>query len=428
MKLMLRKNVRIILLSCCLLGSWLSAQAQDLAWVRSLVATGYDAAKCMTVDAAGNTYVAGIFTETTDFDPGTGVQNMLSSGWDMFLLKLDTGGHFLWAKHFVPSNPDVLGEPSGIVLDSLNNIYISGNYGSFGQPGSIDFDPGTGVQTLSTAGDLYTTDMFVLKLDSSGAFTWVKALKGAGEDISNGIALDHQGNVFTTGYFKGTADFDPGAGVQNLVSASTYGNVFISRLNNSGDFVWAKRLGSADVIRSSAIKTDAAGNVFTLGVFGGTVDFDPNAGTQNLVTVMGPYGYSKSNAFVSKLSNDGNYVWAKQMGMPYNGYSPEVIPTAMAIDQAGNVIVTGSFADTADFDPGTGTANLVSTLTGVEDNEIFVAKLDNDGAFVWAKSMGGIKSEIGFAITTDAQGDIYTAGRFAGPVDFNPSDTVESIL
>jgi hypothetical protein len=428
----MKKNVPVnfkrILFCCCLLCSWVSIHAQDLSWARHLVGTGYDAAKCAVVDAQGNTFVAGIFTETTDFDPGTPVQNMSSLGWDMFLLKLDTAGNFLWVKHFVPSNADILAEPSDIVLDSLSNIYISGNFASFGQAGTVDFDPGITVQNLGPSGDMYATDVFVLKLDNAGAFSWVKQFKGNKEDQSAAISIDHAGNVFTTGYFKDTVDFDPGAGIANLVSSSTYGNAFISKLDNDGNFVWAKRFGGTEVIRSKSVKTDGTGNIYTMGIFGGTVDFDPNTGTQNLVTSMGPYGWSNGNIFISKLDNDGNYIWAKNMGMPNNIYSGDVSPMSMAIDVWGNVITTGAFTDTADFDPGPGTANLVSTLTGTTDVDIFLAKLNSNGDFAWAKSMGGISSELGYGISTDAQGNVYTVGTFAGPADFDPSDTAESLM
>lgn len=428
----MKKNVPVnfkrILFCCCLLCSWVSSYAQDLSWARHLVGTGYDAAKCAVVDAQGNTLVAGTFTETTDFDPGIPVQNMVSSGWDMFLLKLDTAGNFLWVKHFVPGNADIVSEPSDITLDSLGNIYITGSFGSFGQTGTIDFDPGTGVQNLAPSSEPYATDIFVLKLNNTGAFSWVKQFKGIKDHQSAAISIDHEGNVFTTGYFKDTVDFDPGNGTANLVSSSTYGNVFISKLDNDGDFVWAKRLGGTELIRAKSVKTDTAGNIYTMGIFGGTIDFDPNAGTQILITSMGPYGWSNGNIFISKLDNDGNYIWAKNMGMPNNIYSGDVIPMSMAIDTWGNVITTGGFTDTADFDPGPGIANLVSTLTGTTDVNVFISKLNSNGDFVWAKSMGGISSELGYGVTTDAQGNVYTVGTFAGPADFDPSDSAESLL
>ena len=109
--------------------------------------------------------------------------------------------------------------------------------GSF--QGTADFDPGAGTFNLTSAGDY---DIFISKLDSSGNFVWAKSLGGTGYDVSYGIALDSGGNVYTTGSFSGTVDFDPGAGTFNLTSAGT-GDIFVSKLDSNGNFVWARSLG-----------------------------------------------------------------------------------------------------------------------------------------------------------------------------------------
>jgi len=146
--------------------------------------------------------------------------------------------------------------------------------------------------------------------------------------------------------FALTADFDPGTGVFNLVSAATSQDVFISKLDNAGNFVWAKSIGGPAIEYAFSIATDPQGNSYTTGTFGNTVDFDPDAtGVYNL-TCGGTTGYY--NAFVLKLNSSGNFVWAKQ----FKGAN-FVHSNAIALDNNGNVYTTGSFNSTADFNPDT---------------------------------------------------------------------------
>src|SRR5674476_671097 len=115
------------------------------------------------------------------------------------------------------------------------------------------------------------------------SLVWAKNMGGASDDYVNSIAVDASGNVYTTGYFLGTVDFDPGAGTYNLTSAGGY-DIFISKLDASGNFVWAKNMGGASDDRGTSIAVDASGNVYTTGSFRGTADFDPGAGTYNLTS------------------------------------------------------------------------------------------------------------------------------------------------
>jgi len=220
----------------------------------------------------------------------------------------------------------------------------------------VDFDPGSGTFNLTSAGE---ADIFISKLDSSGNFVWAKQLGGTSIDIGYSIAVDVSGNVYTTGFFYGTADFDPGPGTFNLTSAG-YFNIFISKLDASGNFVWAKKLGGPSNNRGNSIAVDASGNVYTTGYFRGTVDFDPGSGTFNLTSA------GNSDIFISKLDASGNFAWAKKLG----GTSID-IGYSIAVDVSGNVYTTGSFEGTADFDPGSGTFNLTSAGSA----DIFVHKM-----------------------------------------------------
>ena len=127
-------------------------------------------------------------------------------------------------------------------------------------------------------------------------------------DQSYSIVVDSSGNVYTTGRFNGTADFDPGPGTANLVSSGST-DVFVSKLNSAGELVWVKQLGGTSTAGdfSESVAVDSSGNVYTTGWFNGTADFDPGAGTANLVSA------GNSDVFVSKLDSTGTFVWAKQL-------------------------------------------------------------------------------------------------------------------
>jgi hypothetical protein len=174
---------------------------------------------------------------------------------DVFILKIDSSGNFVWAKQLGGSGTD-----GGIFIttDSHNNIYTTGCF-----QGSADFDPGTGIYNLTSAGSY---DIFISKLDSLGNFVWATSMGGTGADFGNSIALDATGNVYTTGYFQNTADFDPGSGTFNL---SSFGNkdIFISKLDNNGNFVFAKSLGGTNDDQAYSVAVDDSGNVYTTGVF-----------------------------------------------------------------------------------------------------------------------------------------------------------------
>lgn len=113
-----------------------------------------------------------------------------------------------------------------------------------------------------------------------------------------------------------------------------------------------------------------------------------------------------------------NLQWAKGMGGT-NG----AVGYSIAVDAFGNVYTTGSFQGTVDFDPGGGTYNLTSA--GIQD--IFISKLDAAGNFIWAKSIGGTSTDIGYSIVLDSSGNVYTTGQFAGTVDFNPGGGTNSL-
>ena len=182
---------------------------------------------------------------------------------------MDSAGNFVWARQLG-------GTGNGIAVDASGNVLTTGSFG-----GTADFDPGAGTNNLTSAGSF---DIFISKLDSAGNLSLAFAVGAAagGTDKGQAIATDAAGNVYTTGYFQGTIDFDPGPGVSLMTSAGGT-DIFVVKLDSAGNFVWARQFGGTSDDQGNGIAVDASGNVLTTGYFKGTADFvRHDAWTDNL--------------------------------------------------------------------------------------------------------------------------------------------------
>ena len=367
----------------------------NFVWAKQMKAVdGGGIGLSIAVDVSNNIYVFGSFVGTVDFDPGPGVY-LLTNPESSFILKLDATGNFLWAEQFNPGTQDE--RDHSMKVDQAGNVYMTGAF-----KGIIDFDPGPGISNMVSGAGGLARDAFVLKLNTNGNFVWSKQfggsiVTGAGEGIS--LALDAAGNIYTTGYYTGTFDFDPGPAVFNLTSGAQ--NMYISKLDPSGNFIWAVQVNAT----AEGIVVDNAGNVYTTGLFSNTTDFDPGAGVYNQ-TASG-----NKDLFLLKLDQNGNFIWAEDLGGTgeASGYS-------LALDVAGNVYMTGTFKGTIVFNPG----SCLGTLTSTGSGDIFVTEIKTDGTIVWVKQFAGAGYNAGSSIAVDIFGGICTTGFFAGTVDFDP--------
>ena len=322
---------------------------------------------------------------------------ILSLSWIISaILTLAQAPKLDWAKKFGGAYDDL---GYSIAADASGNVYTTGSFRD-----SFDFDPGTTRFAMTSLGE---ADIFISKLDASGKFVWAKKIGGIKTEAGYAIALDGNGNIYITGGFQGTVDFDPGTGVKSLTAGGTTMDIFVAKFDPSGNLSWAKSIGGVTNTTDygSSIAADASGNVYTTGFFYATVDFDPDAPVVNLSSS------GNSDVFILKLDATGKFAWAKNIGS-----SSADAARSISVDGAGNVYTTGSFTGTADFDPG----STESKLTSAGGTDIFISKLDASGKFVWAKNMGGSSDEEGTSIVVNASGISYTIGRFAATADFDP--------
>jgi len=376
--------------------------AQDFEWVKAVGGNSNEVGNGVTTDPSGNVISVGDFFESADFDPGAGSTILSPVGsFDVYIQKLNANGDFMWARSIGGMGYDF---SASVKSDAAGNIFITGGFQE-----TVDFDPGVGVFNVTAIASYET---FVLKLDPNGDFVWVSIFVGAyGYSNGTSLALDATGNVYTTGYFEDSVDFDPGSGVSIQFSQGG-SDVFIQKMDNNGNFLWAKTFGGGG--NEEGLSTvDAAGNVFTTGFFTGSVDFDPGAGS----TVLTPTLYY--DGYVQKLDANGNFVWAK--GLNGTGYE---IGKAIRVDDSGNVLVAGEYDLAMDADPGAGTF----TLTTAGAIDAFILKLDANGDFIWAKSVGGTTTDRPYGLDIDALDNIYVTGTFSGTTDLDPGANVVSAV
>lgn len=361
----------------------------------------------IATDAAGNVYSVGIFYGTVDFDPSATGTLLLTAPTNTitgYLTKQDASGAIVWARKVTDS-----GGVNAITLDAAGNIYLAGILRN-----TQDFDPGPGSTLLTSAGQ---EDVYVLKLDPSGALLWARSMGSGERESCIGVAVDGSGNVFTAGSFVGAGDFDPGPGTAMLTPAVNGMDVFIVKLDASGSFAWARQtLSSATAANNDAspftIGVDASGAVFCAGEFSSQTDFDPGPGT-SILTPVGSY-----DAFVWKLDAAGALAWAGRFGGPGSSGSQEKV-NSMAVDPSGDVYLGGTFYNAADFDPGPATYTM-----GATGSNAFMLKLNNGGGFQWATWLSASSAVLSLA--ADATG-VYAIGRNSATADFDPGTAVVNL-
>lgn len=367
-------------------------QSAKFSWSRTVGSSGNEQGNSVTTDPMGNVYTVGKFTGTIDFDPGPGVFNITAFGLtDIFVMKQDPTGAFLWAKKFGGALDE---EASSIALDPMQNIYITGTF-----RGVADFNPGIGGGVINSVGD---KDIFTVKLDRDGFFQWVRRLGGATPDMAMSNTWDKFGYIYSTG---------------TIWSLSSLAEVYITKIDQFGNTYWTRTFGTEGLDQGNSIAVDKFGNVYTIGTFEGSGDFDPLGG----VVKLGTNGLK--DIFISKFSSVGALVWVKQIGGLNND-----IGKGIDVTDSGYVYITGSFSGKVDFNVSTLEAD-TSYITSKGSNDMFLAKLDLSGNFLWARAVGETDADCaGMSCKADLWGSVVVTGVFSDTVNFDPRPTKSYVL
>lgn len=351
-----------------------------LNWIRTAGGTSGDYAWGVACD---NTYlytageVEGV--NETIFFPGSPITLTCVASNDVFVAKYDLAGNLIWAESAGGYEYE---KALGVTYDQLGNVYICGLY-----QGTITFGGNTSIN-CTTVGE---NDIFVAKYDKDGTFLWVKHAGGPGRDEAKSIKCDAAGNIYICGLYSDNCVF--GSQTLNTYNNTGFFDSFIAKYSPNGTLIWVKTAGGNYDDVAWSLTLDNAGEIYITGEFNDNVLFD----AINLVTT------GDANVFVTCYDSMGVVQWAK-------GGGGSLTDRARGISCDGtNLYITGQFGGTATFGS--------KTVSAADSSDIFMAKINNVGTFIWAKSVGGVADstelqgyESGIAICAEASGNVYATG------------------
>ena len=257
----------------------------------------------------------------------------------------------------------------------------------------------------STPSNSVSLTVDIGSVGTEGGVLWSQAIGGTSDDRGLTVAIDNGGDLVITGSFKGTVDFGGGPLTSTHFSwldPDRYIDIFMAKYSStSGYHLWSKNFGTVSDDTGYGIVIDYNDNVTITGTSEGTMDM----GGGDL------QGRGTNDTFLAQFSGiNATHRWSRIDGGSGLDYG-----RAVAVDQSGNVIVTGSFTNQANF----GGADISSVSTS---SDIFLAKYSSSGNHLWSKRLGGTNADIGQTIVTDSSGNIFVAGYFVGTGNFGGSN------
>ena len=371
-------------------------------WAETWGGSMEDRGMWIATDELGNVYVVGYFQGTgVDFDPtatGTDIHSS-NGGNDIFLSKFSPTGGFQWAETWGGSGLDY---GRAIAIDA-GGIYVAGWFS-----GIVDFDPDDDGTTNKTSKG--GADCWLSKFDLQGDFQWVKTWGGTADDHLYCSFVDSSGGIYIGGAFSSpSVDFNPETGdVHNLFGGW---DCYLSKFSSDGTFQWAETWGGGGNEGVGCIAI-GSGNVYCIGSFDQTVDFDPGGGYDYHT------GYGGADPFISCFSASGTFQWAYS----WQG-SLEDKAYGVCTDSTGNVYVAGDFGyfggGVFDINPD---PDVDDWRYPVSWYDIWLCKLNSSGSFQWGLTWGGNYGEGAYTLDTDESDNLYVSGYFrSNSVDFDPS-------
>ncbi|WP_437575007.1 hypothetical protein [Sorangium sp. So ce887] len=336
--------------------------------------------------------VVGSASGSTDLGAGPSDEMGALAEPDAFLVSFSRDastreGRFRFSRRFADS------VARGVALAPGGDVVLAGS-----ASGDVDF--GGGVRK----GRGRRADVIVARFDASGAHQYSRRFGDGATQHATAVAVDEAGNAFVTGEFWGTLDFgESRQGERFLLESQGKSDVFLAKLDAAGNVQWARQFGDAEDQAGTGVAVDGHGDIVLVGRFGGSIDFGGD--DKGLSTV------AKSDLFIAKLDPSGDLIWSKSANATN---AAEAL--GVAVDGAGNVVVTGSFRSSVTV------GESVRTTAG--DKDILVIRLDENGVLQWCEDFGDDADQEGASVAVDLAGNVVLTGAFQGSIELG--DVVRS--
>jgi len=297
-----------------------------------------------------------------------------------------------------------------MTTDDSGNIYVAGSLNiETGSANYADMNPGTAADPVYSASE---KGSFVTRINTDGTYGWTKLISG----LPYAITTDSSSNIFVTGFFYDNTVFGPSGSDPIQVNGAS--DLFVTKINSDSTYSWTKTFGgdNSSIFREETrgIATDSSGNVYIIGKFNNTTDFDPGPGEYNLSVEYSPDGEvtgHENNAFLLKLDNNGLFQWAMNIGRGGQSAGWDV-----AIDSNNDIYVAGYFRCRVDFDPTGGEYFATSNYF----DDLFITKINADLTYAWAVAFGNTTDDVRInSIAIDNSNGVYACGNYGGTCNFN---------
>lgn len=354
--------------------SFHAVQAQNFVWAKGEGGIGNEAANAVTVDEVGNSYITGNIAGVAEF---SGIEYQGKGIYDVFIAKYDASGNVVWVK--TAGGDD--NEQGEAIKYKDGYLYVSGYFND-----TAWFQN----EMIISKGQ---SDAFLAKYDAQGNLIWIKQAGGIGADHANALDIDEQGNIYAAGNFENSLT----AETIQLSTTNLYKESFVISYSPAGNVNWAKSSIGNGVNQITGIAYNHHNAVYVTGYFSNNLQIDQTTVTSNTPS---------HDVFIGKLGSTGNLIWLKKAGSAYEDNA-----NAVSSDADGNATITGYFSGTALFD--------ANAITYLDYNDIFIAHYDTSGNNLWVKAGRGQQLDIGFAVVSDDEGNIFVTGMFQGQIDFD---------
>jgi len=365
-----------------------------------------DYASLLTIDGGGNLYISGGFYGDVDLDPGPGESVFGSDKWSScYLIKTDPDANLIWADQWYTNGSNL--NFTELLLDSSGNIYIIGSF-----IGLLDLDPGPATEIRDT--DTY--HWFVMKLNNSGDFEWVRTWDSGNEIYPSYTAstIDENGNIYLTGSLDlDPTEFETTGGYVDVDTKETLSDhsAFVGVYDPDGNFIKWTTWPSDISVWGNAIQIADDNSIYVGGTFYGNTDFDPGEG-EEIRTRIG----SNKGTYLMRLTPGFELMWVIEWGD--NTTSSGLIKT----DYTGNIHAQGTVSGPTDFDPGPGEFN----ISPDHGSARYIAVYNPNGDLVDLAKYGDFgESASGVGVVTngmelDSMANRFVTGYITMLVDMDP--------